>query len=85
MSIATYVSNEEVTYMKWLAQSPDLNPIENIWVMRKSHLRKRSMHPSNPMHLFSIINDIRTSLPHSYFESLAASMNKRGRIVCEQR
>ena len=54
-SIATYLSNEEVTGMKWPAQSPDFNPIENIWGLMKSHLRKRAMHPNNPMHLFALL------------------------------
>ena len=84
-SIATYLANEEVTRMKWPAQSPDLNPIENVWGLMKSTLRKRSVYPKSPMHLFHILRDIWNSLPDSYFNNLVASMPKRMRSVREQR
>ncbi len=80
-SFAMYLQNEEVTRMHWLAQSPDLNPIENIWGLLKSRQRKRHLHPSSPNHLFSILNEIWNSLPDDYLNNLVVSMPKRVRIV----
>ncbi len=52
--VVTYLQNEEVSRMNWPAQSPDLNPIENVCGLIKSGVRKRDVHPRNPTHLFSI-------------------------------
>ena len=30
-SVKTFLSAENVTVMEWLAQSSDMNPIENVW------------------------------------------------------
>ena len=84
-SIATYLANKEITRMTWLAQSPDLNPIENIWGLMKSRLRKRSVFPSSPMHMFHVLCHIWNTLPDSYFHSLVYSMLKCARTVREQR
>jgi transposase len=32
--------------MDWLPSSSDLNPIENVWALLKSRLRKRQQNPS---------------------------------------
>ena len=45
------------------------------------YLRKRAVPPSNPKHLFHILNQIWNSLPDSYFSSLDASMPNRTRSV----
>lgn len=76
-SIATYLANEEVTRIVWLSQSPDLNTIENVWGLMKATLRKRSVPPRNPMHLFHILSRMWNTLPDSYFNDLVASMPKR--------
>ncbi len=57
--------------MKWSAQSPDLNPIENVWGLMKTHLRKRNVNPRNPMELFHILSTMWNSLPDDYFHKFS--------------
>jgi len=45
----------------------------------KSRLRKRSMHPTLPMHIFSILSEIWNSLPDEYFNNPVCLMPKRSR------
>ena len=71
--------------MKWPAQSPDSNPIENVWDLMKSHLRKLAASPRKHVHLFEILSKMWNSLPDSYVESLVASMLNRVEIVHKQR
>ena len=81
LSIASYFKEKGVARMEWPAQSPDLNPIENVWGLMKQNLRSRTVHPSSPTDLFRILNDIWRNLPDSYFESLIESMPRRARLV----
>ena len=83
--ITTYLLNEEVTHMKWTAQSADLNPIENVWGLFKTHLRKRRTHPSSTLHLFNNLTGIWNNLPNSHFKSLVASMPKSVELVRKNR
>ena len=84
-SVATYLANEEIKRMKWPAQSPDLNTIENVRGLMKEYLRKLTIYPKNPMHLFQILSFIWNSLPDSYFRNLVTSMPKRISLVKKQR
>ena len=67
--------------MDWPAQSPDLNPIENARALLKKRLRTRSTYPSNAIELFNALQQEWSTLPQSYFVSLARSMPTRAIMV----
>ncbi len=71
--------------MKWPPQSPDLNPIENVWGLMKTYLRKRAVNPKNPIDLFRILSNKWNTLLDSYFQKLVASMPKRIEMVRENK
>ena len=60
--------------MKWPAERPDSNPIENIWGLMEVILRNRIVHPKNHIELFRTRPHIWNSIPSSYFEILVAPM-----------
>ncbi len=79
--IATHLANEDVKRMKWSAQSPDLNCIENVWGLHEMHPRKQKVFPKNSMELFNILTELWNGLPDSYFRNLVASMRRRIEMV----
>ena len=60
--------------MKWPAESPDLNPIENIRGLLKQSLRALPKQPTTCDQLFSILQSDWDSLADSYLSSVVASM-----------
>ena len=39
--VAKWLKNNKVNLLEWPSQSPDLNPIENLWAELKKHVRAR--------------------------------------------
>ena len=70
-----FLSKKGIPVLKWPGNSPDLNPIENMWMYLK-----RKVHKAQPRSLQEMINVIKrewVSLDVTYCSKLAASMPRR--------
>ena len=70
-----WLDDHEIRVMAWPANSPDLNPIENIWSRFKYHLD--SLVITNTDQLFEAANDIARQIPPDELQSLVRSMPRR--------
>ena len=41
-SVKTFLTEEDVTIMEWPAQSPDMNPIENVWKLQNERAKEKN-------------------------------------------
>ena len=67
--------------MKWPAQSPDHNPIENAWGYLKQALCKRAKRPTTCDQLFSVLQSEFDTLSDEYIATLVSSMPTRATAV----
>eukprot|EP01036_Dinobryon_divergens_P043962 gene43962-58612_t len=74
-SIRTYLENYEVPTLPWPSQSPDLNPIENLWSILDLKVKDRK--PSNEDALFEVLKEAWQNLEPDLLTKLADSMPDR--------
>jgi transposase len=74
-SIRTYLENYEVPTLPWPSQSPDLNPIENLWSILDLKVKDRK--PSNEEALFEVLKEAWQNLEPELLTKLADSMPDR--------
>lgn len=76
-SIATmdYFKQHKIKVMDWPAQSPDLNPIENVWSYMK--IKLADYNPRNMNDLKNLITQIWNEIPASFFKKLIDGMHNR--------
>lgn len=67
----------EFEHMTWPAQSPDLNPIENIWALIKKKLWERKDRPKNKKELFAMVQEEWDKLPMEEFQKFVRNMPNR--------
>jgi hypothetical protein len=67
--------------LPWPAQSPDLNPIENLWAEVKKKLWKRKNQPSNLTQLEHYVKKAWKAIPKKLIENLIDSMPDRIQAV----
>ena len=70
-----WFDENDIKIMDWPAQSPDLNPIENLWAVVDSDVKKKK--PRNLDELWKVIKESWDAIPADYCRKLVHSMPKR--------
>lgn len=76
-----YCAENNIDVMDWPSQSPDLNPIENLWHIFKENVAKRL--PKNLKHLEELCKEEWKNLDTKLIEKLVLSMKNRCREVLD--
>ncbi len=76
-----WFEDHQVRVLPWPAQSPDLNPIENLWSILD--YRTRNRHPRNGDELFQALETEWNDLPLDLLEDLVSSMPRRVEAVIQ--
>jgi hypothetical protein len=89
--VLDFLKENRVPVMEWPSQSPDLNPIENLWVPFKATFHKRFTemlnHPSKSLEARyrygEVLQEVWYSQGQELVDALVASMPKRVQDVIE--
>jgi DDE superfamily endonuclease len=76
-----YLKALQIQVMKWPGQSPDLNPIENLWRIIKLRISKRRHRIRNIKEMERVIREEWDKLTPADWERCIKSMQKRCRLV----
>lgn len=74
-AVKRWFVDKGIQVLPWPSQSPDLNPIENLWAVLDAKLKDRR--PKNEVELFDMIRTGWNHLDKEYFENLVDSMPHR--------
>lgn len=78
-SSRTFLGRSKINYIKdWPAQSPDLNPIENLWSYLKNQLGKHT--PRSVEELWTRVEEEFHAIPNSFIQKLYDSVPKRYKL-----
>ena len=75
----------DIPTLEWPPQSPDLNIIENVWIVIKTKVQRRIDDIRNAEDLKTVVAKIWTSLQLHYIRSLYDSLPMRLRVVLRAR
>lgn len=70
-----FLNDHEIPTLPWPAQSPDLNPIENVWSWMKQRVAKEQYSGKNE--LITALRKTWDAIPSCYLEKLVRSMPHR--------
>jgi transposase len=76
--VKTWISENNIKMLpNWPAQSPDLNPIENLWDTLQKQVRNRDQRPANIHELYAALQEEWERIPRHTYRKLINSMPKR--------
>ena len=73
----------DIHTMRWPANSPDLNPIENVWAILKSRINKRRPRPLTKQEMSDAISEEWEILQPEDYQAAVDSMPRRVQQVIE--
>ncbi|CAB4385965.1 unnamed protein product [Rhizophagus irregularis] len=76
-----WMRTHNIPILDWVAQSPDLNPIENLWNHLDSQVRKRKPVPRSKQELIEVIQDEWRKITIETCQRLILSMPNRVKAV----
>lgn len=82
-SVKKWLSDNEVDVLKLPSQSPDLNPIENLWAVVKENVKRRN--PRNLRELEDIAKEEWANIPVDVCRNLVMSYRKRLEAVIKNK
>jgi transposase len=74
---AKWFEDNNIEVMSWPAQSPDINPIEHLWMHLKKELRKHSTPPRGVHELWERVVEEWNKIPPETCQKLIESMPRR--------
>lgn len=77
--VTAYFEQNGMTVMEWPPQSPDLNPIENLWTCVDAAVKENK--PKNLLELEVVVKEAWSDIPVAKCQKLIASMKTRCRDV----
>lgn len=82
-TVKEYLKNQNIELLEWPAQSPDLNPIENLWSIIERDISDRVV--STEGELFKLIENAWKNIPVKVLNRLVESMSSRCKAVIESK
>jgi transposase len=76
-----FLQNNVPEVMDWPSNSPDLNPIENLWAIVKGNVERRM--PKNLTELERFMAEEWEAIPDAVLTNLAGSMKRRCELIIE--
>ena len=81
--VMDFLASKNVQVISWPAQSPDLNPIENIWNYIKNKRQKEFGFPATKQDLINQVMHIWDNCELELIETLAESIERRLKMVID--
>lgn len=75
--VMDFLDENNIETLVWPPQSPDMNPIENLWAIIKRRRKKKYGVPTTKNALIEQIFDIWDNIEPELVDKLASSANKR--------